>query len=309
MKTRILGITIVFFFFSSLVLADTKNTSVVKNTSKTNQKTTKTLTAKEPLTSDSVAKLLEKTVDLSQFKTDLPFEKAVDILRHSTNPPVNIIVLWIQLGQADIERSSPINMDAITNVPLKTGLNMLLESISSTDKKLGYYIKNGQVVIGLEDLITRQKETRIYNVTDILSSPANYYPMNGGGMMQQNMGYGNQQNFGSTNNSGFGQNRAGSGSSYSQYGMGRGMSSGYGMQTGMMGTGTGMGMGGMGTGGMGMGGMGMGGMGMGGMGMGGGGMGMGGMGIMDNPAMQYYRQQQLSGLIKNTVQPDSWNRP
>ena len=316
MKTRILGISLVtVLFFCAFALAQTN---------------------KAPLTSYEVSKLLEKTADLSELKHEMPFEQAIDIMRHSTTPAVNIVVLWSQLEKAGIERGSPTYMDGITDIPLKTGLNILLQSVSEGQNKVGYYIKDGLVIIGLQDLIEQQLETRFYYITDLTAAPANYYPMNiGGGMMQQNMGgggYGNQANTGYGGNRGYGQNQLGrsssgysrsgrgrgsagfgsNGTSYSQYGTGRG---GYGMQTGMAGMRTGMGMGG-GYGGMGGYGGGMGGYG-GGMGGYGGGMGgygggmgggmMGGMGIYDNPAEQMFRQQQMSNLIKTTIQPNTWN--
>ncbi|MBP8303611.1 MAG: hypothetical protein KBE04_05740, partial [Phycisphaerae bacterium] len=84
-------------------------------------------------------------------------------------------------------------------------------------------------------------------------------------------------------------------------GMGMGMMGGVGM--GMKG---GMGMGGYGMGGMGMGGMGMGGYGMGGMGGGygtGGGYGAGGGYGMRGGGMD---MSNLTTLIQNTIEPDSW---
>lgn len=67
------------------------------------------------------------TADPSSFKPDMPLEQAIDILRNSTAPPLNIVVLWRNLEEnADIYRDAPIGMDGVSRVPLRTHLKHLL---------------------------------------------------------------------------------------------------------------------------------------------------------------------------------------
>jgi hypothetical protein len=185
------------------------------------------------------------TAHPSAFTPEMTFGEAIEILRNATQPPLNIVVLWRDLADnADVHEDSPIGIDGVSGIPLGKHIELLLMSLSAGSvAELGYAVEKGAVIIATTDALPAKMTTRVYDISDLMSEPANYRGFGGFGGM------------------------------FGGYGMG-GMG-GYGMG-GMGGYGMG-GMGGYGMGGYGMGGMG--GYGMGGYGMGGyGGYGMGGYG-------------------------------
>jgi hypothetical protein len=202
-------------------------------------------------------------------------------------------------------------MEGLSGAKLGTALKLVLDSVSSQNAQLDYWIKDGIIVVGLKALKPNDKVTQFYNVCDVTAAPSNPYGMTGGynAGNQQGAGTYGQNNYtggaGRYGNTG-GYPRGNSG--YNQFGGGFG--GGYGTgglygNYGTMRTGTSLGVGGNGGYGGGYGGYG-GGYGMGGMGMGG--IGMGGYGVANDPAETLYRQQQLKTLIQSTIVPDSWNR-
>jgi hypothetical protein len=124
------------------------------------------------------------TLNPSSFKPDMPFSEAIDILRNSTSPPLNIAVLWKDLQEnADILRETPIGMDGLSGVPLRTHLKVLLRSVSGGSvEKLGFVVEDGVIIIATQSSLPKKMVTRIYDVTDLVSEPANYRLMPGFGM-------------------------------------------------------------------------------------------------------------------------------
>jgi len=124
------------------------------------------------------------TVSPSSFKPDMPFSEAIDILRNSTVPPLNIAVLWKDLQEnADIYRDTPIGMNGLSGVPLRTHLKVLLMSVSGAAvEKLGFVVDDGVIIIATQSSLPKKVITRIYDVTDLVSEPANYRLMPGFGM-------------------------------------------------------------------------------------------------------------------------------
>ncbi len=216
----------------------------------------------------AVYEQLNQEVDLSQITSATPLSTAVEIIRKSVVPPLNILVIWRDLlTNVNIEPTSPVNMEGLPKVRLGTALDNLVKAISDPtypDYPVEYVVNKGVVTIATTaGLPQRKMEARVYDITDLVGTQANY------AQMGQMMG---------------------------MYGGGGGMMGGMG---GMMGGGMG-GMGGMMGGGMGGMGGGMGGMGgmMGGMG----GMMGGGMGGMQSGMMAY----SLRDMIMQTVNPNSW---
>jgi len=130
--------------------------------------------ARGRLTDITVQKPLEKTIVFSALPSEIPFEQAIDILRNSVNPPLNIVVLWRDLqNNADIDRATLVNIDGISSAPLGTALVLLLNS-ASADVQLGYTVENGVIVIATRQSLPKRMESRIYNVADLFSKPAAY---------------------------------------------------------------------------------------------------------------------------------------
>jgi hypothetical protein len=107
----------------------------------------------------------------------MTFEEAINILRHSTNPPLNIAVLWKDLEEnADIYRNTPIGIDGVTGVPLRRHLKSLLKGVAGGNPvKLGYVVDDGVIVIATVDSLPVKMTARVYDVRDLTAAPANYF--------------------------------------------------------------------------------------------------------------------------------------
>lgn len=139
----------------------------------------------------ALRRVKSKTVDPSTLRPDMPFSEAISILRNSSVPPLNIVVLWKDLQEnAGIDRETPIGMDGLSGVPLRTHLKVLLMSISAgAFEKVGYVVDEGVIIIATQSSLPKKRVTRIYDVSDLVSEPANYripgfgMPFGFGGMM------------------------------------------------------------------------------------------------------------------------------
>ena len=141
---------------------------------------------------------LEMEVDLSAITQTTPASQAFEILRNSITPPLNIVVLWRDLLEnANIEPSSPVDFDGPSSIRLGTALENLLSALTdplatSDDYKVDYVINRGVVTVATRlGLPAKKMETRVYDVSDLVSPPANYggmASMMGGGMMGGMMG-------------------------------------------------------------------------------------------------------------------------
>jgi hypothetical protein len=133
-----------------------------------------------------------KSVDLSDLTPETSFGEAIDILRNSTEPPLNIIVLWRDLEEnSDVDRNTPIGLEAVSGVSLGKNLELMLMSVSADPKSLGYVVEHGVIIIATKDSLPTKRRVRVYDVTDLVGRPANYFsPFMGFGGMMPGMGYG-----------------------------------------------------------------------------------------------------------------------
>lgn len=135
-------------------------------------------------------------MSLATLTRDTTFGEAIDALRNATTPPLNIVVLWRQIGDgADIHRDTPIGFDSIPGLRLRQVLEILLSSVSAAGiARLDYVVDGGVIVIATADALPRRRSVmRVYDVSDLVAPPS-YAPapgmmrmMMGGGMMA---GYG-----------------------------------------------------------------------------------------------------------------------
>lgn len=108
---------------------------------------------------------LDRIVDLSALSVGIPFAEAIDILKASTEPPLKIVVLWRDLLEsADIEPTTPINMDGIPAVRLGTALELLLKALAGSLVDLGWEVNKGVITIASVESLPRRLETRVYEV-------------------------------------------------------------------------------------------------------------------------------------------------
>ena len=132
----------------------------------------KSVAAKQPV---DVHKQLGQIVDLSALTPGTPFGDAIDQLRHSVKPPLNIVVLWRDLNdKSDIDRTTPINMQGVSAIRLGNALRLLLKSASGSSGQLGYIVEDGVVFIATRESLPETSETRVYDIDSLISSPANF---------------------------------------------------------------------------------------------------------------------------------------
>lgn len=138
------------------------------------------------------------TADPSTFTPNMGFGEAIDILRNSTRPRLNIAVLWKDLNEnADIYRYTPIGMDGLSKVTLRIHLKFLLMSVSAGSMgELGYVVDEGVIIIATRESLPVRRKTRVYDVTDLVAPPANYSFMSMFGMRFGNGGYGAGRSYG-----------------------------------------------------------------------------------------------------------------
>jgi len=127
---------------------------------------------------------------LATLTRDTTFGEAIDAMRNATTPPLNIVVLWRQIGDgADIHRETPIGFDSIPGLRLRQVLEILLSSVSAgSAARLGYTVDSGVIIIATADALPRRRSvTRVYDVSDLVAAPS-YAP--DPGMMRMMMGGG-----------------------------------------------------------------------------------------------------------------------
>lgn len=127
-----------------------------------------------------------RRVTPASFTPEMRFEDAIDILRNCTNPPLNIVVFWKEIGDnADIHRDTPIGLDGVRGIRVGACLNLLLASVSAgASAKIGYTINEGVIVVATPNALPVKKVVRVYDVSDLVAPPAQYFlPMMGFGGM------------------------------------------------------------------------------------------------------------------------------
>ncbi len=97
---------------------------------------------------------LDRTVDLSGLTPEMPVREAVELLRNSVDPPLQIVVLWRDLEEnAEIEPVSPIQMDGLADVKVRTALEALLEVLGAGTYELSYRVGDNVVTVGTTETL------------------------------------------------------------------------------------------------------------------------------------------------------------
>jgi hypothetical protein len=119
---------------------------------------------------------IDSRADLSGITADTPFGLAIEIMRNSTSPPLNIAVLWNDLrDNAGIDTQLPVGVDIVRGISLRKNLEIILTSLSTRQTKIDYTVIDGVIVIGTKESLPRQRQLRTYDITDLSSRPADYY--------------------------------------------------------------------------------------------------------------------------------------
>jgi type II secretory pathway component GspD/PulD (secretin) len=123
----------------------------------------------------AVSKQLEMTVDLSKFNPDMTFGEAIELLKGSVDPALRIVPLWKDLQEnAEIDRTTKINMEPVSSIPVGRALDLLLNSVSGGLVKLGYVIQDGVITIATQASLPTESVQRMYDITDLLDLPAQF---------------------------------------------------------------------------------------------------------------------------------------
>lgn len=124
---------------------------------------------------EAVHRQLERIVDLSAITQQTPASEAFEILKNSVQPPLNLIVIWRDLlDNANIEPSSPVELDGPANVQLGTALRNLLDAISDplatgSEYRVDYVVSGGTITVATRiGLPQRKLETRVYDLPPLL---------------------------------------------------------------------------------------------------------------------------------------------
>ena len=73
---------------------------------------------------------------------------------------------------AFVEQDTPICIDGVSGIPLRTGLKILLRSVSSGLAELDYVIEGGIIIIGTKDSLPAKMVVRVYDVSYLVARPA-----------------------------------------------------------------------------------------------------------------------------------------
>ena len=120
-------------------------------------------------TNEAVSKELDKPSYVFEFTPNMTFAEAIEQIKHCVDPPLPIVVIWKDLyDNADIDRMTPIDMDAISGISPGTALNLLLASVSGGYDRLGYIIEDGIIIIATVESLPDKFETRVYDISDLL---------------------------------------------------------------------------------------------------------------------------------------------
>jgi hypothetical protein len=120
----------------------------------------------------AVYERLEQIIDLSDLTPSTSFAEVVDKLKNSVDPPLQIQPNWKGLLEnAEIEPTTPAQMDPLTAVKLRKALEILLADVSSDFARLKYVVDDGVILIGTADSLSDKMVTRVYDIPALAYSP------------------------------------------------------------------------------------------------------------------------------------------
>ena len=134
-------------------------------------------TAKTPMTIPPASRQRPSdTRRPASFTRQTPFREAIGILRNSTTPPLNIIVLWRPLNSAGVYADTPIGIDGVAGLRAGQVLDLLMLSLSAgASARIGYVADRGVITVSTADALPIPKPVaRIYDVSDLVAPPARY---------------------------------------------------------------------------------------------------------------------------------------
>jgi len=120
-------------------------------------------------TDEAVSKELDKPSYVFEFTPNMTFAEAIEQIKYCVDPPLPIVVIWKDLlDNADIDRTTPIDMDELSGVSPGRALRLLLASVSGGYDRLGYIVEDGIIMIATVESLPDKFETRVYDISDLL---------------------------------------------------------------------------------------------------------------------------------------------
>jgi hypothetical protein len=127
-------------------------------------------------TAQTNAMQLDSKADFSGITSDTPFGRVIEVMRNSTRPPLNIVVLWNDLRyNSGIDPQTPIGVDVVQGGSIRKNLELVLMSLSTRQTKIDYTFDESVVVIGTKKSLPSNLKLRTYDITDLSSRPADYH--------------------------------------------------------------------------------------------------------------------------------------
>ncbi|MBC8472065.1 MAG: hypothetical protein H8D56_21615, partial [Planctomycetes bacterium] len=132
----------------------------------------------DPLDAE-VYEQLSKIVDLPNLTPGMSFGEVIEMLKNSVTPPIQIQPNWKDLlDNAEVEQATPAGLDPLTGIRLRKAIEILIAGVTSSQLgefgELTYSVDEGVVLIGTLDMLPPKMVHRVYDVTDLVSEPANY---------------------------------------------------------------------------------------------------------------------------------------
>ena len=120
-------------------------------------------------TDKAVSKELDKPTYVFEFTQNMSFAEAIDQIKYCVDPPLPIVVIWKDLyDNADIDRTTPANIDEISGISPGRALKLLLTSVSGGYDQLGYIVEDGIIMIATVETLPEKWETHVYDISDLL---------------------------------------------------------------------------------------------------------------------------------------------
>jgi len=118
---------------------------------------------------------LAQVVDLSSLTKDTPFSEALEILRNSVEPPLELVVFWEDLWEnAYISPDTPINMQFLGAMQLRRALELLLKHSSIRLSEVGFVVEDGFIAIATKEFLRRKLLLNVTGIADLIGAPAGF---------------------------------------------------------------------------------------------------------------------------------------
>ena len=119
----------------------------------------------------AVYERLEQIVDLSGLTNSMSFADVITELKNSVDPPLQIQPNWKDLLEnAEVEQTTPAEMDPLTGIKLRKALEILLAGMSAIFAELKYVVDEGVILIATADALPSNMVPLVYEIPALAHS-------------------------------------------------------------------------------------------------------------------------------------------